>query len=105
MSRALRGDRRIHSRRRHERARRVPEQVEVETLEYRTITGGIVRNGSARPHLDLWALNRQEVVAMGVPTQQIEVAELCTRCNAELFFSHRAQGYPAGRFSAAIGLR
>lgn len=65
---------------------------------------GIVRNGSARPHLDLWALNHQAVAAMGVPAEQIEVAELCTRCKAELFFSHRAQGYPAGRFSAALGL-
>lgn len=64
----------------------------------------LARNGSARPHLDLWALNRQAACRAGVPPEQIEVAELCTRCESERFFSHRAEGFPAGRFGAVIGL-
>lgn len=58
-----------------------------------------------RPHLDLWELNRHGLVAAGVPPEQVNVAQVCTRCQAECFFSHRALGYPAGRFGAAIGLR
>ena len=58
-----------------------------------------------RPHLNLWEINRRALVWAGVPPAQIEVAGVCTRCNPGTFFSHRALGYPAGRFGAAIGLR
>jgi YfiH family protein len=66
---------------------------------------------SDRPHLfsdgklDLWAANRQALVEVGVPAEHIEVAGICTRCEAERFFSHRANhGQPAGRFAALIGI-
>jgi YfiH family protein len=57
-----------------------------------------------RPHVDLWEINRRQLVAAGVPSSQVEVAGACTRCQPETYFSHRALGYPAGRFGAAIGL-
>ena len=67
---------------------------------------GAVRPGPrGRPHLDLWELNRRGLVDAGVPSDRIELAAVCTRCHADRFFSHRALGYPAGRFGAAIGLR
>ncbi|MFN8637762.1 MAG: peptidoglycan editing factor PgeF [Chloroflexota bacterium] len=67
--------------------------------------GGASSTGSrGRPHLDLWELNRRQFVAAGVPADRVEVAGACTRCQPETFFSHRALGYPAGRFGAAIGL-
>jgi YfiH family protein len=56
-------------------------------------------------HLDLWEANRQALVDAGVPPEQIEVAGICTRCESERFFSHRANGgQPAGRFAALIRL-
>lgn len=58
-----------------------------------------------RPHLDLWEINRRQLLAAGVPAAQIELSGACTRCQPETYFSHRALGYPAGRFGAAIGLR
>ena len=64
----------------------------------------VIRDGRARPHLDLWGLNRRAVVEAGVPPEQVQLSELCTRCHADRFFSHRAHGFPAGRFGAAIGL-
>jgi YfiH family protein len=55
--------------------------------------------------LDLWEANRQALLEAGVPDQQVEVARVCTQCQAERFFSHRAnQGQPAGRFAAVIRL-
>lgn len=55
--------------------------------------------------LDLWAANRQALVEAGVPDEQIEVAGVCTRCHADQFFSHRANGgQPAGRFAGVIRL-
>jgi polyphenol oxidase len=65
---------------------------------------GLIRNGRTRARLNLWELNRRAVIAAGVPAGQVETAALCTRCRVDLFFSHRAQGFPAGRFCAAIGL-
>jgi polyphenol oxidase len=59
---------------------------------------------TGRPHVDLWEVNRRQLVAAGVPEDQVEVAAVCTRCRPDTYFSHRALGYPAGRFGAAIGL-
>jgi polyphenol oxidase len=64
-----------------------------------------------RPHLfdgnrlDLWEASRQALVEAGVPADQIEVAGVCTRCQSDRFFSHRANGgQPAGRFAAVMRL-
>jgi polyphenol oxidase len=55
--------------------------------------------------LDLWEANRRELVAAGVPAEQVELAGICTQCRAETFFSHRANGgQPAGRFAALLGV-
>ena len=55
--------------------------------------------------LDLWEANRQALIEAGVPSEQIEVAGVCTQCESERFFSHRANGgQPAGRFAALIRL-
>ena len=64
----------------------------------------VLRQGERRPHLDLWAANRLALQRAGVPTEQVEVAHLCTRCRVDLFYSHRAEGFPSGRFTATIGL-
>jgi polyphenol oxidase len=53
--------------------------------------------------LDLWQANRQALIEAGVPAEQIEMANICTQCHAERFFSHRANGgVPAGRFAGII---
>jgi polyphenol oxidase len=53
--------------------------------------------------LDLWEANRQALIEAGVPAENIEVAGVCTRCESDRFFSHRANaGQPAGRFAALI---
>jgi YfiH family protein len=57
-----------------------------------------------RPHVDLWEINRRQLVAAGVPEAQVDIAGACTRCQPDTYFSHRALGYPAGRFGAAHGL-
>ena len=41
-------------------------------------------------HFDLWAANRSELVAAGVPDGSIEVAGIDTATNTADFFSHRA---------------
>jgi copper oxidase (laccase) domain-containing protein len=55
-----------------------------------------------RPYLNLWAAVRRQLEQSGVG--QIEVAELCTACNTDDWFSHRAEGGKTGRFGVVIGL-
>jgi polyphenol oxidase len=53
--------------------------------------------------LDLWEANRQALIEAGVPAEQIEMANICTLCESDRFFSHRANGgVPAGRFAGII---
>jgi YfiH family protein len=55
-----------------------------------------------RLHFDLWAANALALRQAGV--ERIEVANLCTACHADLFFSHRAEHGRTGRFGAVIVL-
>ncbi len=73
--------------------------------QFPDVEGAIAVGPRGRPHLDLWELNRRGLVGAGVDPAHVEVAGVCTRCNSDTFFSHRALGYPAGRFGAVIGLR
>ncbi len=45
--------------------------------------------------LDLWEVARRLLAGAGVDT--VESSELCTSCNADLFFSHRRDGGATGR--------
>jgi hypothetical protein len=61
---------------------------------YRTLNG--------RVHLDLWAAVRGQLADAGV--EEVEVAEICTACHSDEWFSHRAEKGSTGRFGVAIGL-
>jgi len=52
--------------------------------------------------MDLWAANRAQLAAAGVPADAVATAGVCTICGAE-YPSHRRQGAAAGRFAAVIG--
>ncbi len=63
----------------------------------------VIRESPGHTYLDLWESNRHQLVQAGV--RQIEVAAICTSCNTEEWFSHRAEHGRTGRFGALIGLR
>jgi len=56
-------------------------------------------------YVDLWAMNRAQLRAAGIPDAGITVAEVCTVCRRDEFYSHRGDHGRTGRFAAAIGLR
>jgi YfiH family protein len=60
------------------------------------------KNGG-RTHFDLWEANRLSLIQAGV--RQIEIAEICTACHPEDWYSHRAQKGKTGRFGALIALK
>ena len=53
--------------------------------------------------LDLWEANRISLKKAGV--KHIEMAEICTACNVDDWYSHRAEKGKTGRFAAVIGLK
>jgi YfiH family protein len=54
-------------------------------------------------HFDLWLANELQLAHAGV--EQVSVAEICTACNTDEWFSHRAEQGQTGRFGALIGMK
>lgn len=54
--------------------------------------------------LDLWEVNRQIMLEAGIPEMQIEVTDLCTCCNPDFLFSHRASHGKRGNLGAFMKL-
>ncbi|MCF6156322.1 MAG: peptidoglycan editing factor PgeF [Candidatus Brocadia sp.] len=54
---------------------------------------------------NLWGANKTQLVQMGIPERNIEIAQICTYCNHKLFFSYRYQNKETGRFGAGIMLQ
>ncbi len=54
-------------------------------------------------YFDLWALAKDQLVAAGVPSNQIEIAGLCTKTVEEDFFSYRREK-ASGRHASYIML-
>lgn len=55
-------------------------------------------------HIDLWEANRMQLLAFGVPTEQVELAQICTYIHHEEFFSARRLGIKSGRILSGIML-
>jgi len=57
------------------------------------------------PHLDLVAAVRDQLQRAGIRPSNVLVADACTACRTDLFFSHRKEGKGTGRTMAVIGIR
>ena len=53
-------------------------------------------------YFNLWEANKRQLIQMGVPEKNVEVAQICTRCNHDQFFSYRHQQKETGRFGSGI---
>ena len=56
-------------------------------------------------HLDLWAANRIVLEEAGVQPEHIAVTDICTCCNPERLFSHRASCGKRGNLGAFLYLQ
>ena len=54
--------------------------------------------------LDLWKANEMIFQEAGVAREKIHVTDICTHCNPELLFSHRAVGTRRGNLAAFLCL-
>ncbi len=62
-------------------------------------------NQKGKFFVDLKAANKAQLIAFGIPENQIEVSEFCTVAHNESFFSHRYEKGNTGRMLAAIGMK
>jgi YfiH family protein len=60
--------------------------------------------GNGTGYFDLWKANLNQLLHAGIEKRHIEPAGICTRENADLFFSYRYQQGDTGRFGAGIKL-
>jgi YfiH family protein len=56
-------------------------------------------------HLDLTAVARYQLLHAGLAASCVHVADFCTACRTDLFFSHRKEGERLGRMMAVVGIR
>lgn len=80
-----------------------PDVVEQTREAFGSVADSLLAEKNGGYHLDLWAANRAGLQEAGV--ENIELAEICTACYSQDFFSHRATGGRTGRFGGLIGLR
>ena len=66
-----------------EEADRILSKYPAVDSEGREIPGG-------KYHLDLREANRMTLLRSGIPEDHIEVSNVCTKCNADTFYSYRA---------------
>ena len=55
--------------------------------------------------LNLWAANKIQLMEVGLPEENIDVAGECTCCKNSWYFSYRAAKGTTGRIAAVIGIR
>lgn len=55
--------------------------------------------------LDLWAINKDQFLEMGILEENITVSNICTKCNKDVFFSHRGDNGKTGSLAAIMELK
>jgi YfiH family protein len=55
--------------------------------------------------LDLVEANRRQLLDAGVSAKRIQTVQLCTACNTDVLFSHRAEKGITGRMMGVAGIR
>ncbi|HEX7557069.1 MAG TPA: laccase domain-containing protein, partial [Leptolinea sp.] len=69
---------------------------------FEDLNGVLIHAEGGKTFLNLWEANRRILSECGV--QHIEVAEICTACHTDEWFSHRAENGQTGRFGALLAL-
>lgn len=79
-----------------------------------TVNGDVARqfmncyyyeSGPDQFQLDLQEANRGMMVSEGIPYDAISMPDLCTACNPDFLFSHRASKGRRGTLAAVLGIR
>lgn len=64
----------------------------------------LVNNQNGKYHLDLWKANEVVLLEAGIQKDNLSISGICTCCNKELLFSHRASQGKRGNLGAFVML-
>jgi len=73
-------------------------------FSYEDIDKFLFPKGNEKYQLDLWKTNELILLEAGVKSENIEVTDICTCCNPEFLFSHRASNGKRGNLAAFLTL-
>lgn len=62
-------------------------------------------DSSSGVYLDIAGSNYRQLLASGILAEHIDDSGYCTGCRTDLFYSHRREPRPSGRFAVAVGLQ
>jgi YfiH family protein len=65
----------------------------------------VFRKANGNDYLNMQEYNRQLLMKMGIPEQNITLDKTCVACNVNEYFSYRADNARTGRFAAGIWIK
>lgn len=65
----------------------------------------LYKKSNGKYQLNLWYANQRVFQDAGVAISQIEITDICTCCNSQILFSHRASHGKRGNLAAFLGLK
>ena len=65
----------------------------------------VYRKGNGKYQLNLWNANERILLEAGICPEHLSITNICTCCNHELLFSHRASHGQRGNLAAFLGLK
>ena len=77
---------------------------EINKLSYLDLPSCYTVKGGGKYMLDLREVNREILIHAGIRPENIDVADLCTCCNSDIFHSHRATKGKRGTLALMIAL-
>lgn len=79
------------------------EVVEAVNNSFGSHADALIEFREGKSYFDLWKAN--EILLKTAGVSKIQVAEICTACHTDEFFSHRAEKGSTGRFAGALHLK
>jgi len=83
--------------------RKLPEEI-IKSAVLTHRSGFNFENRQIKSHIDLQLINKRFALKAGIKDINIENADICTSCNSDWLFSHRASKGMRGSLCAVIGL-
>lgn len=82
----------------------VDKPVADEFFEKLPFSDMFIKHANNKYYIDLWSINKQLLLDSNVPIENIEIGNICTKCNNDKFYSHRDVGFERGSMVAMMSL-
>lgn len=69
------------------------------------ISLGEIKDGKQKYYIDLLEINIKNLIDLGISRENIDVADICTKCNSNKFHSYRAEKEKSGRNISIICMK